>query len=378
MKSDFSGTATSFCKTAKVVLVSNVSRVATLGGRGLLSKLNRDALREIFRENLTILELVPNTQGDLIGTVMAVQGHIDGVEDSSLERLFQIIKSSPTWLIFIDGSNLGEVARAVKQRFPDIEIITFCHNVEARFFLGALRHSWTPRALGVLLANYLAERKAVRHSDKLVALSDRDRLLFGRLYGRRATHVAPMALHDQSYDCDYDGPTEGKYALFVGGAFYANHAGIAWYADKVAPRLRLKTYVVGHGFERMKERLERFGNIEVVGSVTNLAGWYRKAHVVVAPIFDGSGMKTKVAEALMFGKRVVGTPEAFSGYEDALPAAGEICREADEFVAALHRTLHDPFCTMNQRLREIFVQNYSYPAACRRLHQIIFEKAQSE
>ena len=45
------------------------------------------------------------------------------------------------------------------------------------------------------------------------------------------------------------------------------------------------------------------------------------AALVIAPIFDGSGMKTKVAEALMHGKHVVGTPEAFSGYAADIVAA---------------------------------------------------------
>jgi glycosyltransferase involved in cell wall biosynthesis len=348
-----------------------MSQAAALGGRGLLCKLNRDALKEIFSEDLVALELVPKPVGSAINVARAFRGQIDGIDRASLEHLLTLIQSSPTRQVFIDGSNLGEVARAVKQLFPDVEVVTFFHNVEARFFLGALRQTPNLRALGVLLANYLAERKAVHHSDKLVTLSERDSLLLRRIYGRHATHVTPMALRDRSGDFIPEGVPEEKFALFVGGAFYANQAGIAWYADQVAPRLRIKTYVVGHGLEKMKERLEKSGTIEVVGSVPSLAGWYRHAHVVVAPIFDGSGMKTKVAEALMFGKRVIGTPEAFSGYEDALPVAGEICRTAEDFVAALHRSLEEPFCALDEKLRALYERNYSYPAARQRLDQIL-------
>ena len=35
-----------------------------------------------------------------------------------------------------------------------------------------------------------------------------------------------------------------------------------------------------------------------------------------SPIFYGSGMKTKVAEALMHGKRIIGTNNAFAGYDN--------------------------------------------------------------
>lgn len=36
---------------------------------------------------------------------------------------------------------------------------------------------------------------------------------------------------------------------------------------------------------------------------------------MVMPIFSGSGMKVKTAEALMYGKFLIGTKEAFEGYE---------------------------------------------------------------
>lgn len=71
------------------------------------------------------------------------------------------------------------------------------------------------------------------------------------------------------------------------------------------PRIGLRICIVGHGVEEMRSRLERPGKVEVVGPVDGLDEWYLNARAVVAPIFDGSGMKTKIAEALMFGKRIV-------------------------------------------------------------------------
>ena len=76
--------------------------------------------------------------------------------------------------LFIDGSNLGAAARAIKRTCPRVRVVTFFHNVEARFFLGALRAKPTAKAFGVLLAHYRAERLAVRWSDTIVCLSARD------------------------------------------------------------------------------------------------------------------------------------------------------------------------------------------------------------
>src|SRR5215211_106650 len=133
-----------------------------------------------------------------------------------------------------------------------------------------------------------------------------------------STDVLPMAIEDKlRNEADVpQGPLKEPYALFVGGAFYANQSGIKWFVENVVPEVSIKTCIVGKGLEALRGELERDGKVEVVGAVDELGHWYRNAKVVIAPIFDGSGMKTKVAEALMYGKRIIGTREAFSGYED--------------------------------------------------------------
>ena len=82
-------------------------------------------------------------------------------------------------------------------------------------------------------------------------------------------------------------------------------------------------------------------------------------------------MKTKVAEAMMFGKKVVGSPEAFSGYEDVAQQAGWICETADDFVDTINRMAHTELPRFDLRVRELFEQIYSYSAARARLARIL-------
>jgi glycosyltransferase involved in cell wall biosynthesis len=182
-----------------------------------------------------------------------------------------------------------------------------------------------------------------------------------------------MAMHDrlprELQKCDRN--FGEKYALFVGGTFYANVQGIAWFIEHVAVNSPIKTFVVGKGFESWKDLLERNGNVQVIGSVDSLAPWYLGAHVVIAPIFDGSGMKTKVAEALMFGKRVVGTPEAFVGYEAVIARAGVVCESPAEFLAALENESKRPFIAIDPELRAIYEERHSFEAARDQLARIL-------
>lgn len=343
----------------------------------MLSRLIHDALTDLFGPRLILREVRSIPLHGLNSLISALRGQVDGMDSETIASIVATIRQEDVGKVLVDGSNFGKLVAVIKDNCPEIEVSTFFHNCEARFFLGAARQRPSIRAFGVLLANYLAERSAVRCSDKRICLNERDSEQLRRLYGQGATHLSAMALRDNL-------PTLGlaaslspakKFALFVGGAFYANQAGIAWFARNVAPHVPMKTCVVGKGFEAAREGLEQFGNVEVVGEVQELAPWYRDAHVVVAPIFDGSGMKTKVAEALMFGKRILGTPEAFTGYEQHLAEVGVVCRTAKEFITAMEKEMKRSQCTPSEKLRRIYEDHYSLEAARRRLAAIIIDEA---
>jgi glycosyltransferase involved in cell wall biosynthesis len=111
--------------------------------------------------------------------------------------------------------------------------------------------------------------------------------------------------------------------------------------------------------------------VEVVGGVDDLGKWYRRARFAVAPIFDGSGMKTKVAEALMHGKRIIGTSVAFEGYDDALPSAGWICNDADAFIKAIQAAQLADLSAMDPSLRQLYLDHYSLEAATKHFERIL-------
>ena len=266
-----------------------------------MCKLNYDALREIYGDRLVLCELPSSRLRGFKPVVNTFRGHIDGLNDITIAKALQMIHEENIGKLFVDGSNLGGFVAVAKKRFPQLEITTFFHNVEARFFLGSLRQTKSLRALAVLVANYLAERKSVRYSDKLICLSERDSHLLQKTYGRGATHVSPMAMQNRA-PADFEQllrNSSNKFALFVGGNFYANRAGVSWFAANVAHRIGLKTYIVGRGLEDLKLPPEAEGKVKVIGAVDSLSEWYLNAELVIAPIFDGSGMKTKVAEALI-------------------------------------------------------------------------------
>ena len=357
----------------KIMLLTKKLDVASSGGRTMLCKLNYDVLKELYKDRLILHELSQIEFQNKWSILNTFQGHIDGLNESVIDMAIQIIELENVTKVFVDGSNLGEFVNAVKKKLPHVEFITFFHNVESRFFWGAFSESKSIRALAVLIVNFLAERKSVQLSDKLICLSKRDSNLIENIYGRSATHISSIALKDMllSVNGSYFRNAKEKYVLFVGGDFYANRAGIAWFVKNVMPRLQAKVIIVGRGFEELRPQLELADKVKVVGAVNCLFDWYKNAHFVIAPIFDGSGMKTKVAEALMYGKKIVGTPEAFSGYEEIADIIGWKCTTVDEFVAAFRYAYDQPLKSFDLELRTIYEDRYSFTAARKRISEIV-------
>ena len=353
----------------KLILITKKLYERPRGGREMLSKLNHDALASIFGERLIVYEL-PSFRGSIFQQVIkALNSHIDGLSVSVIEEIIDLIICQNASHVFVDGSNLGSLIYALKKsRLSRLKTICFFHNVEVRFFWGSLVRSKTLRSLAVLIVNFFAERNAVLHSDHIISLSSRDSQLLKKIYGKSATHISPISLEDKCRNLSPNSPLNvEQYALFVGSDFYANRHGICWFVQNVVPHINIKVCIVGNGMEDLRSQLEIPGRVEVVGSVDDLGIWYVNSFFTIAPIFDGSGMKTKVAESLMFGKKVVGTPEAFTGYEQFTDRIGWCCKTPADFVSAINIACNSIGSGMDPELRALYLDQFSLPAATFRL-----------
>ena len=56
----------------------------------------------------------------------------------------------------------------------------------------------------------------------------------------------------------------------------------------------------------------------------------------------------------MYCKKVIGTPEAFSGYDDVVAKAGWVCETADEYVTAIALASSEIKQSFDPALRKIY------------------------
>lgn len=276
------------------------------------------------------------------------------------KEIIKKIKEEDIQLIFIEGSSWGRITKKIKKIKKNITIITFFHNIEYEFIKSEIENTKNIFKKFFLLIKlksiYYNEILTVKYSDYCFNLNLRDAKKLEKIYKRESDFLLPITFEDKVNFYSITTTNNNKYLLFVGSLFYANYMGIKWFIENVMEKLKNKQLViVGKDFERKRKELER-SNVKVVGTVENVEEYYREAEAVVMPIFSGAGMKVKVAEAMMYGKVIFGTTEAFEGYEIEYKQIGGICNTSKEFIDAIVKNKKSKY---NKYSRDIFLAKYS-------------------
>ena len=262
-----------------------------------------------FQSNPKLIWLEGNLRG-LKTTINELFNHtyITGKGEKTLFRLLSLRHYDMIWS---DSTHYGSLAKKIHKKF-DVKIISYAYDFESEYMLMYCKPSIRKPHFYLKMKRVRQnERDAVLYSDRFICISERDRSLYQQHYQHDVDLVFPVTLLDQ-----YNGAskqTTEQYLLFVGSYFAPNIEGVEWFAKNVAPSINIKTKIVGNGMEKLKDNM--FPDIiEIIGRADNLSLYYTEASAVILPIFSGSGMKVKTAEAMMYGKPLIGTDEALQGY----------------------------------------------------------------
>ena len=215
------------------------------------------------------------------------------------------------------------------------------HNVEYRIIQGTAEAAQGPR-------RFFAEvewRKIKREEERVwrrtpvcVGVSELDAQVF-KAGGAPSVEVCPNGTDPvDRLPLLARAPHEAFRMLFVGTASYQPYErGLAWFIRNVLPGVR----------ERVQATLDVVGSpplnpvtdpsVTYRGRVPSVTHWYEQAHVVVVPVFHGSGTRLKLIEAMALGRPVVSTRLGAEGLP-VRPGVHYVAAEkADEFVEALVR-----------------------------------------
>ena len=114
-------------------------------------------------------------------------------------------------------------------------------------------------------------------------------------------------------------------------------------------------------------------DVEVIGSVPDLTPYINEADIMILPIFKGSGMKVKTCESLMFGKNILGTDEAFEGYDADYDRIGGKCNTADDFIGKINDFITSPRPRFNTYSRQLYLERYSESTLSEKMRKVLFD-----
>ena len=190
------------------------------------------------------------------------------------------------------------------------------------------------------------ERAVIRAVQAVVVFTEKDKEALERLVPEACIVTIPLGAEVPERPLNPAGSIAPNLLFFGNFVHPPNVDAAIRLARAIFPvvqaRFRdLRLYLVG---DRPPAELRRMANanVQVTGSVPDLAPYLDRASVFVAPIRSGGGMRLKMLEALAAGKAIVATPLAVEGLE---VANGEhVClAETDaEFCEAVSRLLASP------------------------------------
>lgn len=293
--------------------------------------------------------------------------------------ILQKLSSEKFTIVVVDGSNLGYIAKQIKTTLPNIKVVTQCHNVEWLFFLKGFLVTWRVKLFFQAVINFFREINSLKFSDQVLCLTENDRKIFQIFGEQKKIIVSPLFLPDASQK----NPTQWRCregiggtdaVLFIGSNFYGNIHGLQWYLDNVHYRTNKKLLVAGIDRSKLSGEPRIFERVIFLGFHEDISELYDGVIAAISPIFVGSGMKTKVAEAMSYGLPIIGTCHSFIGYDHEARQLNYCCKSREDFINAVN-FIPPPTPQSRILLRRCFVERYSVEAGSKVFHSCLFEAA---
>lgn len=287
-----------------------------------------------------------------------LQGNFPPILLSDEKKIMKLIYDEQIDVVFLDGSSFGKIAKRIGKK--NVPMAAFFHNCEYDYI--DVRFGETD-SLKKKIYKFIIKKEentVAKISNYRMVFTNRDKNRIENLYHVRVDDVIPIGLND-SLKQEERSNQKGEYCLLFGAAGRANVEAFEWFIKNVSPSLNCKTLVAGKGFDKFIEGWSS-KKVEVRGYMDDLSKMYQSALCVAVPLFSGGGMKIKVSEALMHGKYIFGTDEAFVGYEERLDKRiARLCRSKEEFIEGINEYTKQKV-EFIQYAREVYEKNYSVEA----------------
>jgi glycosyltransferase involved in cell wall biosynthesis len=220
------------------------------------------------------------------------------------------------------------------------------------------------------------ETEIARWFDRVTMVSSLDREYLLSINSDIPVSVVPMGV-----DLEYFQPNsvgDEPNLLFTGiMQYFPNADAVQYFHREIFPLVKravpkAKFYIVGNSPTKKVVKLASDDDVTVTGRVDDVRPYFDKSAVFVCPLRSGSGMQTKILEAMAMEVPVVTTSLGFEALEATSGREIIVADGAEKFAREVIRLLKDKELrqTITQNAREFVESRYGWPSVVRRLDAV--------
>lgn len=236
--------------------------------------------------------------------------------------------------------------------------IKMCHDVISQKYgrkRASFIYNWWVR---------FSEKRLINQDDAIFCFSEKDKKLIDILY-RKESCIVPFYIDNNILNIKLEELFVESYFVFYGAWNRIENAeGLIWFMKNVLPLCSTTIHfkIIGGGLsDNLISLIEKKSNIEYLGFLDNPYKVIAKSQALIAPLFNGAGVKMKVIEALALGTPVIGTSVAFEGIKMHCLHENKILKQAEtsvEFVSLINN--HSIICGKEKKnMRDKFLSTYT-------------------
>ena len=356
---------TAVTHTSKENLFSGKMIYPSIVNAAIYSTYNQKASRDIF-------SLLPARIGNALKYRWIIKNWRRSTDSSFLKFhpiLKKILSNNQFDYIILENLQLTDYAPWIRKHNKKAKIIFNAYNVES--LIAQRNVNKTEEQKKEAISVLQVETSLYKIIDGIFCCSQIDLQAFEKLNNGKIKlgYVLPNGVDTTFLKYSLNTSREQlKNILFCGSLDYEpNKKGLLWFYKNVWPLVIQQLpdcllYVVGRGKREDYYELLHDKTVNFIGEVEEIAPWYRKCNVAIAPLLNGSGTRFKILEAMSLGNPVITTNIGIEGIESLNETHALIADDAIEFANRIIQLSTDPVSSsfISKNARQLVENEYSW------------------
>ncbi|MHA1595154.1 MAG: glycosyltransferase family 4 protein [Candidatus Baldrarchaeia archaeon] len=251
-------------------------------------------------------------------------------------KIFHLIKQYKPQVVLVEETHSLATPLLITLRFLcklfkiNTQIVLDKHNIILHL-ISSFKSKWKRSMIVEIgkILTYFLEKIGSKIPDKIIVVSDVDKKLISKLYGRKEKiFVVQNGVDLEKFKPDNKCGivlrnklklSKKKIILFLGGLNYLpNLDAVEFFIENILPKIKEKIpnitfVVVGKCPEKIRKKYGKDSSVLFTGFVKDEVPYINMADVCVAPLRMGGGTRIKVLSYMACSKVVIATPKAIEG-----------------------------------------------------------------